>query len=124
MSFAGGSRSTFLAFQSPGAMSAGTFGQLVSEAAGTGRSAENASQAIVAFKANPAAREITGSTQMSLASAANANASAASGSISDSRNRRSGDASGINAATGAINLAVYAQQQGVGWAQNKPELMS
>lgn len=127
MDNSGGSRTTFLAYQSPGAMSAGAFRQLELDANGAGPLAREASHAITAARANPAAKEITG-THISLAGtlAANNNTvNASSPSGSDDRARRAGDGFSITGGImGAMAVAQFAAQQGVGWAKDKPELLN
>lgn len=115
----GPSRTTFLAFQSPGALSNGAFRELELEANGAGPAAHNSAQAVIAARANPAAKEITGSAT-SLANGL-ANSSGAKGNSASNDDTRGGARRGGELRS--IDIALYAQQQGVGWAKEKPELM-
>lgn len=124
MSLQGGSRTTFLAYQSPGALSGGSFRELEIEANGVGVKAAEAAHAATAVKANPAAKEITGA-QGTLAGNLAAGGQTTSNLASNDDRARRGDAGfNISSPMGAMQLAQFAAQQGVGWAKDKPELMA
>src|SRR5262245_32183187 len=114
----GSSRASFLARQSPGALSGGEFRQLDADANGTGKRAADAASAVIAVKANPAAKEITGTGVSLNAPFANGNPDGRNSSNSNSESARR--EAGVMR---SIDLAIFAQQQGIGWAKEKPELM-
>lgn len=119
MSLQGGSRTTFLAYQSPGALSAGNFRELEIEANGVGVRAAEATHAATAVKANPAAKEITGA-QGTLAGNLPAGTHTSSNLTgNDDRVRRGEAGFNISSGLGAMALAQFAVQQGVGWAEGQ-----
>jgi hypothetical protein len=89
------------------------------EANGSGPGAKNAADAEAAIKANPAAKEITGAPHAQQFIGVNG-VTAKSDSDSNSQNNARREASAMRSA----DMMLFAQAQGLGWAQNRPELMS
>ncbi|MDF0522831.1 hypothetical protein P0R31_36970 [Bradyrhizobium yuanmingense] len=123
MPLQGGSRTTSLAYQSPGALSAGEFKALEAEANGRGPNAVEASHAASAAKANPAAKEITGAYGTLAGNLPAGTHTSSNLTGNDGRVRRGDAGFNISSGLGAMALAHFAVQQGVGWAKDKPELL-